>query len=168
MKDIAINTILKQIPITAVILHTHVGLSMPVSVVVPSLGEGSCLCLQSVEAASASPHKQGQSQDQDLSAGPRTDPSLSLMQYSGVQESCASLCQTEIIKNQGCHLASPHPRHKASWGSALSPAAHAYPRGWASPAAASWTTELCWQQGRVLLLPTRAAWQSQALLKPST
>lgn len=36
MKDIAINAILKQIPITAVILHRHVGLSLPVPMAVLS------------------------------------------------------------------------------------------------------------------------------------
>lgn len=35
MKDIAINTILKQIPVTAVILHRHVGLSLPVPAAAP-------------------------------------------------------------------------------------------------------------------------------------
>ena len=56
MKDITINTILKQIPVAAVILHRHVGLSLPVPMAVlspqrqllPMLAEpelhGSSLC----------------------------------------------------------------------------------------------------------------------------
>lgn len=133
MKDIAINTILKQIPITTVILHTHVGIPVPVPMVVPSLGEGSCLCLQSVGAASASPNKQGQSQDQDLSAGPRTDPSLSLMQYSGVQESCASQRQTEIINKSRSSPSFSPPQTQSQLGLCFEPCSSCLPPGLGEP-----------------------------------
>lgn len=67
MKDITINTFLKQIPIAAMILHRHVGLSLPVPWQPLPLGDRSCpsLLRQSCTGAACASLGEGLGQSQD-------------------------------------------------------------------------------------------------------